>query len=516
MPYPGVPEHLTGKMERCVEDVMEKQGKDKSAAIAICHDAIVGKDKSAFLDFYLVMKRNWTAQMRQDLKDGKMRGEFAGPDESFPIAGPEDVHAAYMSAGRAGGDPDKIRQAVIRIAKKYGWESGLPESVKKEKPKSIALSGVITKAQKMSDGRVKWRARVNSGEFDQEGERFDRSYFEEVVKNFAIQQEAVNRGDSFPIEVKLDDGFVLRMDRPIQDIAHYSYFMSPENRNKARTGYPTKLWLDGNALMSEGYYDNTPLGQLAAKAALAERDVEKRRMSLGTYPDWGLVEDLPTGQRVFKGGRGRAYLDHEAITSCPVDTDTEILTLSEVSNMPTQKDDAVNVLGEGSEELIEELEKAKTKSGAEDVVLKAEEEAKVEDKVEDKAKDKKDESETETKAEPEAKVESQAAEAAMKSFLTAFMPKFGEQVMARMDAVIKAQVGDRLDQLEAKIGALGATETEKIKAALESNDWLNSLVDKSLSVQHGNTNTVVKGDAEQVKETHQPDEFAEAWGNPEE
>lgn len=427
MPYPGIPEHLTDKMERCVNDVMEKQGKDKSAAIAICHRSIVG-----------------------------------------------------------------------------------------EKEKSIALSGVITKAQRMSDGRVKWRARVNSGEFDQEGERFDRSYFEEVVKNFAIQQEAVNRGDSFPIEVKLDDGFVLRMDRPIQDIAHYSYFMSPENRNKARTGYPTKLWLDGNALMSEGYYDNTPLGQLAAKAALAERDVEKRRMSLGTYPDWGLVEDLPTGQRVFKGGRGRAWLDHEAITSCPVDTDTEILTLSEVSNMPTQKDDAVNVLGEGSEELIEELEKAKTKSGAEDAVLKAEEETKVEDKVEDKAEDEKDESETETKAEPEAKVESQAAEAAMKSFLTEFMPKFGKQVVDRIDATVKSLVGDRLDKLEAKIEAVGASETEKIKAALDNpENWLDNLVEKSLSVQHGNE-AVVKGDAEQVKETHQPDEFAEAWGNPEE
>jgi len=41
MPYPGVPEHLTEKMERCVQDVMA-QGHDKSSAIAICKAAIVG------------------------------------------------------------------------------------------------------------------------------------------------------------------------------------------------------------------------------------------------------------------------------------------------------------------------------------------------------------------------------------------------------------------------------------------------------------------------------------------
>lgn len=43
MPYSGVPESQTGKMERCVRDVMNKQGKDKSAAIAICKTAITGE-----------------------------------------------------------------------------------------------------------------------------------------------------------------------------------------------------------------------------------------------------------------------------------------------------------------------------------------------------------------------------------------------------------------------------------------------------------------------------------------
>jgi len=41
MPYSGVPRALWPKMERCVEKVMS-QGKDKHAAIAICHKSVVG------------------------------------------------------------------------------------------------------------------------------------------------------------------------------------------------------------------------------------------------------------------------------------------------------------------------------------------------------------------------------------------------------------------------------------------------------------------------------------------
>jgi len=46
MPYPGVPDSDTEKMERCVGHVMDK-GHDKSSAIAICHSAIVGKSEES-------------------------------------------------------------------------------------------------------------------------------------------------------------------------------------------------------------------------------------------------------------------------------------------------------------------------------------------------------------------------------------------------------------------------------------------------------------------------------------
>lgn len=74
--------------------------------------------------------REWSTEKRKALKEGKVKGEFAGPDMSFPIAGPVDVAAAWSSVGRAA-NPRSIMKRIISIAKKRGWESGLPESVKK-------------------------------------------------------------------------------------------------------------------------------------------------------------------------------------------------------------------------------------------------------------------------------------------------------------------------------------------------------------------------------------------------
>jgi len=74
--------------------------------------------------------REWSTEKRKALKEGKVKGEFAGPDMSFPIASPVDVAAAWASVGRAA-NPRAIMRKIISIAKSHGWESGLPESVKK-------------------------------------------------------------------------------------------------------------------------------------------------------------------------------------------------------------------------------------------------------------------------------------------------------------------------------------------------------------------------------------------------
>jgi hypothetical protein len=74
--------------------------------------------------------REWSTEKRKALKEGKVKGAFAGPDLSFPIASPVDVAAAWASVGRAA-NPRAIMRKIISIAKSHGWESGLPESVKK-------------------------------------------------------------------------------------------------------------------------------------------------------------------------------------------------------------------------------------------------------------------------------------------------------------------------------------------------------------------------------------------------
>jgi len=73
--------------------------------------------------------REWSTKKREKLKEGEVRGEFAGPNMSFPISSPEDVAAAWSSVGRAR-NPRQIMASIIRIAKKHGWESGLPQTVK--------------------------------------------------------------------------------------------------------------------------------------------------------------------------------------------------------------------------------------------------------------------------------------------------------------------------------------------------------------------------------------------------
>ena len=74
--------------------------------------------------------REWSAEKRKALSEGKVKGEFAGPDHSFPISSPVDVAAAWSSVGRAA-NPRAIMHKIISIAKAHNWTSGLPESVKK-------------------------------------------------------------------------------------------------------------------------------------------------------------------------------------------------------------------------------------------------------------------------------------------------------------------------------------------------------------------------------------------------
>lgn len=73
--------------------------------------------------------REWSSEKRKKLQSGEVKGEFAGRGMSFPISSPEDVSAAWASVGRAP-NPRKVMAEIIRIAKKYDWTDGLPQTVK--------------------------------------------------------------------------------------------------------------------------------------------------------------------------------------------------------------------------------------------------------------------------------------------------------------------------------------------------------------------------------------------------
>lgn len=73
--------------------------------------------------------REWSTEKRKKLQSGEVKGEFAGPAMSFPISSPEDVSAAWSSVGRAA-NPRQVMANIIKISKKYGWEEGLPQTVK--------------------------------------------------------------------------------------------------------------------------------------------------------------------------------------------------------------------------------------------------------------------------------------------------------------------------------------------------------------------------------------------------
>lgn len=70
------------------------------------------------------------AEYRRKIKDGEMKGGFAGEGMSFPIASPEDVRSAWMSVGRSDQNTEKVQRNIIKIAKRHNWTSGLPKTVR--------------------------------------------------------------------------------------------------------------------------------------------------------------------------------------------------------------------------------------------------------------------------------------------------------------------------------------------------------------------------------------------------
>lgn len=329
----------------------------------------------------------------------------------------------------------------------------------------LALSMAITKATRMKDGRVRFRGRANSGNKDSREERLDASLFSDFVDNFMRVQEAQTRGEAI-------EGM-----NPVQlDVAHFSFIA--KDRSVARAGWPYRMWVDGRALMVQGWFDQTPMGQAAAKAVLADTH-KKIRLSVGFYPDWGNVA-MEDDVLVYRGGRGVAHLDHIALTAYPVDADTEIRVLEATMSdgTLTMKDDALAVLGD--EELAEGLEAAaKSETVPAGAVIKAEDVT--EEEVETEAEEAEEAIEEPVVVEP---VEAGVTEERLEEVVTSIFANVKTEI---------AGLGKQIKALSTKLEALAVDEGVKVKAALDSpsGDWLGQLL--ANSTQH--KADVVKGGA---------------------
>jgi len=370
--------------------------------------------------------------------------------------------------------------------------------VHEKKSGTVCLSMTITKTSRMDSGRTRWRAKANTGEVDLHGERFDTSFWRDIVDNFYKVKEAIGKSET----AANSKGIPLPV--PILDLAHYCFYL--QDRNKSRAGWIENVWTEGKEFYSEGYFDETPLGKLAAKAA-ALPEGNRPAISIGVWPDWSKasVED---GVFVYKGGEGVAYLDHEAMTKHPVNQGTDIGVDMETKSI-TVAEDAIQVLGQDGEDEVKKLEEARVAAKSEAVpegaVIKTDGDkpevtatelvAKPEPKPEIKAE----------KVEPETKSEPLPDLAEMKMTLATLV-----EAMNAVNGVAKSltELSAKVDEQAKELQALKATDETKVKSALDGGGIWGAL--KLYSPRTDKTNVVKSEEVKGPQATEQPQDGI--WG----
>ncbi len=113
MPYSNVPQRLWGKMDRCVQDVMRRDGVDKERAIAICHASIMKEDD-------VTTARQRRKQRREQARDSdEARGTNSDPAvlAALALADPDslsDVMVAREISERTGLSRKEVYGEIIR------------------------------------------------------------------------------------------------------------------------------------------------------------------------------------------------------------------------------------------------------------------------------------------------------------------------------------------------------------------------------------------------------------------
>jgi len=269
--------------------------------------------------------------------------------------------SAYASAWSAY-DPDKHTGTQEEYAAKTAWAAVKQAGYKKNddgkwvkaSSSTLRLFLRFAKVRQSPAGVVTFHAQAACTELDTTGtEVLEPELFDDLAVSFERINAALEAEQPLPVY------WFGQAQPPILDISHYSSFIPLDQREQARLGRITRVYRDGRYLHVDGEFDTTDIGMLAAQAVLDDEE-GKIRTSVGFWPDWGNLE-VVDGVTHFKGGRGHAVLDHLALTTVPRIQQTSIMaqevTMSDETTV-TLADDAVAILGDGAQELIEALDNA--------------------------------------------------------------------------------------------------------------------------------------------------------------
>lgn len=243
----------------------------------------------------------------------------------------------------------------------------------------MELGMYFTKASLHEDGTMHWAATVTDTDEDNHGERVDRSFFANAIKN----------AEAFGL--------------PYVCTSHYDFKDKGISDEEWISGRTDVLFEDGERFKAKGVFFDTPLGKANFEAVREDiqNDTphdERVRISQGFYDKTKEEEKSETTEdgstrKVYKDG----IIKHLATTRVPVLPRTEIEAWKEKAVMTTKLEDATSIIGEELAGKLEELNKEVGKSEAEDLVIKSTEEIEpVEKFAEEKVLEKLQEMKSET------------------------------------------------------------------------------------------------------------------------
>lgn len=247
------------------------------------------------------------------------------------------------------------------------------------KSKPAMFDMYITKAsQDPETGEKRWAAVASDTDLDSYNDQMSIMLYEDFISRIEAEEVAP--------AVFTSEAWQGGM--PYLGLSHYL-----DLNGAGIVGTPVAVYVDGNRLKAKGTFKDTPLGDASYEAIKLDQksdiDPDKRiRISIA-FVDWehahgdeiftreSLVDECPIcardeGDMIYRKGQ----LVHLALTRVPVNDRTPIWL--EERAMVTMKEDALSVLGEENEEIVEGIDKLAKKdkkiSRSQAVVIKSDEE----------------------------------------------------------------------------------------------------------------------------------------------